>query len=110
MALKKYVAPEGLNGSTSSLIDGEWLSRDWPTVWEFLSASSFEDGSSRVTGTILLFCQGSVMTACLNDRDGGVSAFVSAQSPTLLLNVCEAGLASGALDWRGKPKPVPRKK
>jgi hypothetical protein len=102
MALKRVVPRVGgSNGELLPPMDCE-LSVLFPTVLEFLSLSRWEDGSARLPGTITLLVDGSQMKAACNDRDAGLSCFVSARTLTELLGVLEAGLSTGSLDWRQK--------
>lgn len=78
---------------------GEWAA-SFPSVWEFLSCPEWADGATRVPGSITLFSEDGMWKACLNDKDGQLVAFVSGKSPEAMLEAMEAGLESGALDWR----------
>lgn len=86
----------------SSLVSCE-IAVLFPTVWEFLSACVWPDGSSRVTGTILLLTESGMVKAAVHDRDAGISTFVSAKSLTGLLTALEEGLGGEGLEWRAKP-------
>jgi hypothetical protein len=79
----------------------------FPTMWEFLSLSQWPDGKPRLTGTILLFVEQGRVKANLNDRDAGVSTFVSGTSFTLCLAAMETGLNEDSLEWRER-KEAPR--
>jgi hypothetical protein len=102
MALQRVARPKpGAPGSSLPKQDCE-LSVLFPTVLEFLSLSSWEDGEPRLPGTITLMVDGSMVKAACNDRDAELSCFVSGRSLTDLLTVLEAGLLTGSLDWRTK--------
>jgi len=79
------------------------LPRRSPTLHQFLSDERWDDGSARVPGTLLLFCECGRYKACLNDRDGGRSVFVSADAVEAILDALEAGLQDDSLPWRAKP-------
>jgi hypothetical protein len=100
MSLKK---PSG-NGSSgqSSLaatLPGSVLAA-FPTLLEFLTLPSWDDGSPRQLGTIILFVEGHVWKACLKDKNGPTVSFVTARTLDDLLLSVEEGLASEGLDWR----------
>lgn len=77
----------------------------YPTLWEFLTSSAYEDGSKRATGSMLLFVDMGVLKACLNDRDTGEVAFLSGPSLESLLARASNGLEDGSIEWRaGKGK------
>jgi hypothetical protein len=69
-------------------------------VVSFLVQSKWEDGSSRVTGTVMLFVEGGCWKAWAHNRDSGEGAFLSALTLEGLLKSLDAGLESGQLDWR----------
>lgn len=79
------------------------LCRRAPTLHQFLSDTQWDDGGARVPGTLLLFCEQGRYKACLNDRDGSRSVFVSGDSVEAILDALEAGLADDDLEWRAKP-------
>ena len=72
----------------------------WPAILEFVSAGQWPDGSKRVVGSIILFVEGHVLKACLNDKDAGAVAFATARSLLELLDVLEGILCNGTGDWR----------
>jgi hypothetical protein len=101
--------PAGLTGSPQPAEPGEWL-KSLPTLASFLCDLTFSDGSSRQTGTMLLFTEDGAWKACLIDRADSVTAFVSAKSPGALLAALEKGLERDSLDWRKKRAEPPRKR
>lgn len=89
----------------SSRPESQWsgvdeFCRDFPTLSEFLRTVSWPDGTSRETGTLLLFVQDGCLKACLSDRDAHLVAFASAASLGGLLAALERGLVADTLDWR----------
>lgn len=74
--------------------------RQYPALVEYLDLDRFDDGRPRATSTLLVFVDAGVLKACLNDRQMGEVAFVSAASFEGLLEALEKGLAEGSLDWR----------
>jgi len=73
--------------------------RKWPTLSDFLTLTGWS-GKQRKSGTMLLFAEDGKWKACINDRDGGYYAFLSADSFLGLLDASEASLKGGGLDWR----------
>lgn len=71
-----------------------------PTLAEFLESTTFGDGSPRIVPTLTLFLEQGVLKACLNDREEGMIAFISAGSLTGLLEALEEALILDTLDWR----------
>lgn len=58
----------------------EPLLKDFPTLLEFLSLSSWPNGEERTTGTMTISCYQGRCSICLNDRDQERSQFVSADT------------------------------
>ena len=71
-----------------------------PALWEFLTASEWEEGETRETGTILIFVEEGRVKACLNDRDQGLVAFTSGVSVEDVFKSADKGLLADTLDWR----------
>lgn len=102
MSLKKPLPASGSDLPTgTAAAAGEW-SKGLPTLAEFLSALTWEDGTSREPGTMLVFSEDGAWKACLHDRTAQLQVFVSAATPGGLLAALEKGLAGGSLDWRRK--------
>ena len=72
---------------------------DYPTLYEFLTLGGYL-GKQRKTGTVLIFAEDSKWKACLNDREGGRYAFMSAEGVAPLLRACDEALEAGKVDWR----------
>lgn len=100
MALKRFerAGTDGPLGKRSP--ESCEISVLYPTVMEFLSLQAWEDGTSRLTGTMTLMSDQGTLKAALNDKDAGLSCFVSARSLTGLLEALEKGLGTGSLEWR----------
>lgn len=84
------------------------LTEAYPALDEFLTLTVWDDGSRRETGTLLLCTGDGRYRAWLNDRDAGVSAWVSSGTLSGLLEAIEKGLREGGMEWR-VPKGRPRR-
>lgn len=71
----------------------------YPVLHDFLTLQGCE-GKARKVGSVSLFAEDGKWKAALNDRDGGLVAFCSADSFAGLLEALDRGLKSGSLDWR----------
>jgi hypothetical protein len=71
-----------------------------PALVEYLLSDKWDDGKVRVTSTLLLFVDQGEWKACLNDRDGGRVAFVTAGTVAGLLGALEEQLQAGSAEWR----------
>lgn len=109
MPLKK---PSGYSAaslvSATAAVYGEW-ERKAPSLSAFLCDLLWDDGTSRVPGSLLLFTGDGQWKGCLGDREAGIQAFVSALTPGKLMDALELGLAADKLDWRRKAAEKPQK-
>jgi hypothetical protein len=71
-----------------------------PGLMEMLLSQTYPDGSRRVPSTLLLFVDGGMVKACLNDRDQGLAAWSSGDSVTTCLQAMEKALVGDTLEWR----------
>ncbi len=81
-----------------------------PALVEFLTVSTWEDGSARQVGTAMLLVDGKVWKAWVHDRDGKRSCFISARTPLELLSADEDVLANNGGDWRPDDRKVQGRK
>jgi len=108
MAIKKRDAAVESAGGPAKIKENLWT-RSYPTLWEFLSTDTFEDGSARRLPTVTIFLGSDGLQACLNDREQGLAAFVTSNSMDGLWQALEKGLKDDSLDWRRSSSP-PQKK
>lgn len=97
--MKKPVLKDEDKQALTKWMDSEF-EKDYPHLFAFLTADTWEDKTTRTTGTLLLFTQDGYLKACLNDRALDRSCFVSAPSLTLLFDLVEDGLEEDHLEWR----------
>jgi hypothetical protein len=71
---------------------------------EWLSSTSWEDGSARCTGTMMLMAEDGRWKAWLHDRDGSCSCFVSSESLEGAVAAAAKAVASAGGDWRPDKK------
>lgn len=107
VGISRRDASKVLNGERMSIEPCSVMTR-YESLWEFISATEFEDGSKRQTPSLTIFQDQGLLKACLNDKEQGLVAFCSGTSLTALLEALDEGLAQDSLDWR-KASP-PRKK
>jgi hypothetical protein len=91
----------GSSGVASKSLEchGTWL-QPFPSIWEFLTHSTWTDGSPRHTGTILVFLDEGTLKLCLKDKNGPRTCFLTGPDPDSLFLACEEGLANDTLAWR----------
>lgn len=77
----------------------------FPTVRDYLRDTSYEDGTPRVTATLLCFVEDGLVKLCLSDRAEGRALWMTGDTVEAACTSLEAALASGRADWRqSKPK------
>lgn len=107
--LRRSPKPSSTDVSGNAVAD-EWLKATYPAVFEFLYLEKWDDGAARETGTILLFTHDGGLKAALNDRDGSLTAFLSAVGLKDLLGSLNTGLMEGTIEWRRARSFKPGKK
>lgn len=86
---------------------------DCPAVTEYLSASSYPDGTQRERAVLSCFIEDGRVKVCLNDRDTGRTLWRSGDGIEDCLILLETAIVDGTADWRraagGRPAPGKRK-
>lgn len=110
MALSKpSVASKDQGSSSSSLSRGQLL-RDFAEIWDFLTKSSYSDGSPRSTGKVSLAVSSGGLQATLTDPTSNSYCCLTHASLDDLLLALEVGLTNGTLPWRQSGYPAAKKK
>lgn len=99
MAIEKRDKRVSLGEDISLPEDSDFRVR-YPLIYEFLSATTYSDGSKRRTSTLTLFLDAGGLKVSLNDRDQDFVAFVTADGLVSVLDALEAALEADSLDWR----------
>jgi hypothetical protein len=100
------VDPSTIKGLPAAL-DKEW-SGWYPVLVEFMTATAWDDGAPRKTGTLLLFAEDGVWKACVKDRDAERVCWVSGGVLDDLLSTIDLGLREDGLAWKAE-KPFKKK-
>lgn len=89
--------------------EGQWLGKcpplpagmgKYPLLWAMLADPTYDDGSSRELGTLVIFVEHGQLKGCLSDRDVDTVLFRSADGPVDLLMALEEALGGNGADWR----------
>jgi hypothetical protein len=72
----------------------------YPSLYEFLTATSYDDKSERQLPTLLLFGEDGMWKCCLNDRDQSRMLWVSGASLSALFASLDAAIGGGCAEWR----------
>lgn len=74
----------------------------YPYLHAHLTDMRYEDGTSRVTSTVLIFCESGVLRLCVNDRDNNRSVFFTASTVEEALMKAEDALATHTANWKAR--------
>ncbi len=77
------------------------LARSYPALFAFLVEATWDDGSPRETGTVMLLSGDGLVKLWLHDRNGvGSSAWASGEALEDALAAADDLIASGGGEWR----------
>jgi len=93
--------------SPSATGNSEW-SLLHPLLWEHITATTWADGSERVTSSLLMFCEERCVKLMLNNRAEEKVAFIASDSIEGAWAALETGLEASTLDWRKSKTPKKR--
>lgn len=99
--LKKPTDTKKVGAAASSFSDKEF-EKEFPYLAAFLLQTQWADKTERLPGTITVFVQDGQMKLCVNDRDMNRSAFVTAPTWAMLIQITEDKLSDDSLEWRTK--------
>jgi len=108
MVLKRPTVNGSGHPVPSEFNDPEFKNQ-FPTLYEYVSSTAWDDGKVRKTSTLLLFVEDGALKVCLNDRALLRQAFVSARTFTETLSLLDDQLRDDTVTWRAN-KPIPGKK
>jgi len=98
--MRKPDAVTGPAKSSSTIPESEkWLVK-FPTVCEYLSTTSWEDGTPREASALSVSVQDGCILIALNDKDLKQSLYTSAESLLEALKLMEGALSSNVGQWR----------
>lgn len=97
--LRKHAEQDSKTAATASK-EGNSFAKRLPALTEYLTAGTWEDGTTRETSTLLVFWQDGIYKVCLNDRASEKTLWASGGSILDALDALEAMLATGQGEWR----------
>lgn len=101
--LKKPTEGAKTRSGSKMVLDADQKKR-WPALTEYMSTTTWPDGTARQTSTLLLIVEEDVAKICLNDRDADRSCWMAGTSFLALLDGLEAALAKDMVEWRARPQ------
>jgi len=99
MAMRRREASRSVPGDGASLARESFMF-GFPATLEFVCRSAWEDGSARLTGTIMLMVDAGQWKLWAHDRDLKASLFLSGQTLKEAFASLEGHLERGSGDWR----------
>lgn len=100
--IRKALAKRPSDGASAGASDAALRHRA-PVLHDFLTVTSLGDGEVRQTSTLLVFVEGDLWKACLNDRSSELTLWASADSLEAVLDALEERLCSPSPEWRRSP-------
>jgi len=111
--VKKREATSAQEGSESPKIEDKVMLQQYPATFEFLTEVVWPDGTTRLPGSLVVFCEDGQFKLCVNDKDCGTVAFIASGTMQGAFQAVELGLRQDTLDWRqssgGKGKATKRR-
>lgn len=95
----------GTEAPRKTVVSDESFSVRFPTLWEYLTETTFVGGGPRLVSSLLAFTDGPDWKLCLNDREEQRSAWAAGETVLLALEALEYGLQSNCLSWRTNASP-----
>lgn len=71
-----------------------------PSLWAYLTQSAWEDGTPRLTSSLLLFEQDGFLKVMLRDRENGLCLWVAAPNLSSAFAAVELALSDPTVEWR----------
>lgn len=97
--LRAVRRPDGPLGSGGVATDADWM-REYPALFEYVTAGVNPDGSVRRTATLTLFADSGSWKCYLNERDAGASLCATGDTVAHALSALEVMLESENPPWR----------
>lgn len=101
--LRKVETGSKSGPSSGRQAEDKFIEGLFPTLWEYLSADAWPDGSERETSTVTMFVEQGMVKVCLSDRANDRSAWSSGETLEEAVLSLEGALAADRTDWRKRP-------
>lgn len=97
--ISRRVLENGQAAGPSAPQLGEWAGL-YPALSEYMVQIEWAAGEPRVPSTLLIFTEQGMWKCCFVDKDQGQMAFLTAGTPTQLLQLLNTQLQAGSVDWK----------
>lgn len=84
----------------SSSMSDAVAAESWPLLWSHLTQTAWEDGSPRVTSSLLLFAGDGSLKIMLRDRSQGLCLWIASPSLSDAFTAIELALGDPNTEWR----------
>jgi len=74
--------------------------KKWPTLFDHLTQTTWDDGTARQTSTLLIFAADGMLKALLKDREAVMTLWASAATLETLLGTLERAARDPDAEWR----------
>lgn len=74
--------------------------REFPTLWDHLTQTRWEDGTARIPSTLMIFVADGMVKVMLRDRAEGLCLWVSAPNLASVWDAIELSLSDPSVEWR----------
>lgn len=100
MSLLRKSDMDGRGGSGPRVLTDPGFGGDFPLLWSYLTQNKWEDGTPRLTASLLVFADDGVLKAMLRDREAGLCLWVAGATVWGLFEALEGSLGDPRADWR----------
>lgn len=76
------------------------FAKDWPALFEYMTATKWPDGSDRKVSSVTLFAEDGSLKCCLNEKNDQCVLFAAGKTLKTCLNALEGLLAGSDTPWR----------
>lgn len=90
----------GRGGSGPRPLTDPGFAGSYPILWSYLTQNRWQDGSPRLTSSLLLFADDGVLKAMLRDREAGLCLWIAGATVSGLFDALEAAVSDAKADWR----------
>lgn len=97
--LKKPTATSGAGSVPAGYLDPTFA-KEYPTLWQYLTQTTWEDGTPREPSSLLIFPQDGVFKCMVRDKAAGLCLWVACRQMSQLLDAVESALADPVAEWR----------
>jgi len=100
MSLLKKADHETRSQPGPRVLTDPGFAKKHPLLWSYLTQTAWEDGTARLTSSLLIFSDDGTLKGMLRDREAGLCLWVAGATFGGLLEALEGSLGDPRADWR----------